>query len=255
MEKYVCTFSLLLLTLVNGYSQGIENVSFVQSGNKIMVSYDLVSYTQHEVYDVRLKFVSDKGQEIIPFNVKGDLVKLNPGKNKKIEWDVLADGKEITTSIQAIVELTGRHSTKIKGGPSNAFLSLLVPGLGDYYVDLDKEKQLFEPYYITVATYGMLLLGYSYKVESNKSYDEYHNATDQTTMDRAYDAANQANHTFIICTSIGATIWAADIAWVAYKGFKNRKEQRAGFAYKKYETQYYASYIPNGFQFNFKIKF
>ncbi len=253
MQTKFIFFILLLIVGKSGHSQTIENVDFVVSNNKIIVTYELVNCLKNEVYDVRLKFVSEK-TNYVPVNIKGDLLRLNQGRNKKIEWDVLADGVQITESIQAIVEISARHSTKVIGGPSNALLSVLVPGLGDYFVDTQKDSKI-PFYYITVTTYGLLYLGFNQKVESDQSYEDYHKATTQVEMDLAYDAANEAHKSFILYTSLAATVWLGDIAWVTYKGFKNKKEQRSGYAYKKYEKQYFASYTPNGFQLNFRMTF
>lgn len=118
------------------------------------------------------------------------------------------------------------------GGPSNMFLSLLVPGLGDKNVTGGKQSGLGT----TLTSYGFILSGIGCKAWSNSEYDQYHLAKDQTSMDNHYEIANTLNKSFYILTAAGVAIWLYDIIWVANRGFQNRKEQKS---YKRNFSFYY----------------
>lgn len=119
------------------------------------------------------------------------------------------------------------------GGPSNAFLSLLVPGLGDKFV-YDNNKGLA----IGIITYGLIGAGVAAKFYSINEYDKYHKATVQSEIDKYYDNANNANYAFYGLLAGGAAIWVADIIKVAVKGSQNRKEGKA------YKSQIGLTYYP-----------
>lgn len=133
------------------------------------------------------------------------------------------------------------------GGPSNMFLSVLVPGLGVKGVTGGSKSGLSR----TLWTYGFILSGVGCKFMSISEYDKYHSATDQTLMDEYYENANLLNKSFYVLTATGAVIWLYDIIWVANKGFQNKKEQRR---YKQNISLYYE---PNNqmLGLNYKLKF
>ncbi len=120
------------------------------------------------------------------------------------------------------------------GGPSNAFLSILVPGLGDKFVATNHNGLS-----IALITYGLIGAGIGSKFYSISEYDNYHKATSQSNMDTHYNNANISNYAFYGLIATGSAIWLYDIFNVAGKGFKNRKEG------KNYKKQIGLSYNPN----------
>lgn len=106
----------------------------------MVVTYDLVKGPNGKIYDVKLTIIGDSGI-YVPKSVSGDLENVYPGKNKKIEWNMSNDETKIKNNIQAKVEITNIHShaIKITGGPSNAILSVFLPGLGDVFVNKDQK--------------------------------------------------------------------------------------------------------------------
>ncbi len=136
---------------------------------------------------------------------------------------------------------------KTIGGPSNAFLSLLVPGLGVKNVTGGSENG----YKRTLWAYGLIASGFGCKYLSNMEYDLYHDATDQTSMDEHYENANFYHHSYYVLVGAGALVWLYDVVWVANKGFQNRKNTRS------YRQQFSLNYnhYNNGLCFNYLIKF
>lgn len=122
------------------------------------------------------------------------------------------------------------------GGPSNAFLSVLVPGLGDHRVSYGKRKGIG----VAVSTYGLIGAGVGLKLYSNSEYKKYHAATEQSAMDKHYQSANYSNQAFYACIGAGAIIWISDIIWVWSKGAQNKKAQKL---YEKSQLGFY--YEPN----------
>ncbi|MDR2408348.1 MAG: tetratricopeptide repeat protein [Bacteroidales bacterium] len=108
------------------------------------------------------------------------------------------------------------------GRGTNAFLSLLIPGLGDHRVTYGKKTGLG----ITLSTYALIGTGIGLKFYSNNEYKKYHDATEQQDMNKYYNHANYSNQAFYGCLVAGGIIWISDIIWVWAKGAKNKKEQK-----------------------------
>lgn len=113
---------------------------------------------------------------------------------------------------------------KVKGtgGPSNAFLSLLVPGLGLKNVSGGKTSGLST----ALWTYGLIGAGIGFKAWSNKEYEAYHLSIVQTDIDEHYDMANNLNSLFYVSVGAGILMWIGDIIIVTNRGFKNQKLQK-----------------------------
>lgn len=100
---------------------------------------------------------------------------------------------------------------------SNAFLSLLVPGLGDHRVSYGEVSGIGT----ALSTYAFIGAGIGLKAYSNSEYKKYHNATKQEEIDDHYKKANTANQAFYGCLVAAGSIWLYDIIWVTVKGIQN----------------------------------
>jgi tetratricopeptide (TPR) repeat protein len=109
------------------------------------------------------------------------------------------------------------------GGPANAWLSLVVPGLGKHRVTHGAKSGLGTLFF----TYGFIGAGVGLKFLSDDHYAKYRAATDQDVMDRHYDIANTSNILSYVCIGTAAIIWISDFIWVWNRGAKNKKAQRA----------------------------
>jgi hypothetical protein len=250
-------FNILSLFLISAslYSQQIENVDFSVNNNTLTVTYDLVHCPPRKVYDIRLKFVDENGQETSPVTLTGDIRKVVPGKNKKIEWNALNDLSGLKGNVKAVVEITVTRSTEITGGPSCAFASMLLPGLGDYLVNQKEYNAKNQSYYITLLFGGAALYTWAFKVSSDKDYSTYNNlktqfqnqgslnTISQSSLDDSKRKANSEYNTFLIMAGVTTTIWLADVIHVAIKGTKNKRKQ-LGMAYSKSPNKFY--FICNG---------
>ncbi|NDP22268.1 MAG: hypothetical protein GZ091_14480 [Paludibacter sp.] len=110
-----------------------------------------------------------------------------------------------------------------KGGPSNAILSVLIPGLGVSNVTGGAKSGFSR----TLTVYGFIGAGIGCKLWSDSEYQAYHSATTQTEMDKHFELANGLNQAFYLGVGAGAIVWLYDIIWVASKGVENKKAQKA----------------------------
>lgn len=134
------------------------------------------------------------------------------------------------------------------GGPENALLSLIVPGLGMHKVTYGKRIGLGT----TLPTYALLGGGVGLKIYSNKEYKKYHDATTQSEMDKHYTNANLANYGFYGCMLVGGLIWISDIIRVAVIGSQNLKKFNA---YKHSYLGYYYNPEIEAMGVSYTIKF
>jgi len=112
---------------------------------------------------------------------------------------------------------------RILGGPSNAFLSLLVPGLGNKFVFENNERKGIN---IALQTYGCIGIGILSKYLSMVEYEKYMKASTQSEMDKYYENANYLNYAFYGLLGVSAIIWIDDIYKVALQGFKNKEKEK-----------------------------
>lgn len=136
-------------------------------------------------------------------------------------------------------------SYKNTGGPSNALWSVLVPGLGRHRVTYGDKSGVWT----TVGVYGLVAGGITLYLCSNSEYDKYHQATEQSEMDKHFDNA-QGLRGFAYATLAGAAAWwIYDIVDVYKEGKRN--VSRYG------DNRAYVSYFPqnNGFGIGYTLNF
>lgn len=253
-KSKIFLLSSLMITYVDCYSQKIENVDFTVKNNFLIIKYDLVNCPPREIYNINVKIITESSI-ITPLSVVGDLHKVPAGRNKKIEWDVLKDRTELIGNIEVVVEIVQTYSTKIIGGPSNVVFSMLMPGLGDIFVNDKRESQIIKWYYVTGAFVGSAYLAYSSKLVSNNYYEQYHNATNQSLMDETYKLANDYYHTYQYMLGVAASIWIGDVIYVLVKGSNNRRAQLSKYAHQSPPLKLYFANTNNSFQIGFVKNF
>lgn len=107
------------------------------------------------------------------------------------------------------------------GGPSNTFLSILVPGLGVKYVSGNSLSGIKR----TIFTYSLLSSSYLLKSYSNSQYQKYLEERDPLIYDQYYNKANKANKWSNGMMITGILYWIDDIIWVYKKGKENKNYQ------------------------------
>jgi len=101
-------------------------------------------------------------------------------------------------------------------GPLNAFLSLVIPGLGTLRTSYGEKGWNRLTWFILTSA-----LSYGSKVYSDSEYQNYLNATNKTDSDMYYESANNFNYASIGFASISASIYVGDFLSSFVNGVKN----------------------------------
>ncbi len=132
----------------------------------------------------------------------------------------------------------------LKGGPSNALINILLPGLGHYYVSGDQYGNDRNPkvFIVTALFAGSIGGAVYYKMKSDREYNKYlqlaqyreyqldadgnvigvrgYNQGDATQYLK--DSKNSRNN-FLILSGVSAGILVADLVYTFLKGNKNKR--------------------------------
>ena len=105
---------IIFLFSVSGvFSQSIENVDFRSEGKTIVVTYDFFHTKADTAINVDLVFKDQQGVVLTPKTTSGDFKNVKPGESKRIVWDVLADGINLSGKYKAEVNIIRFNSVKI----------------------------------------------------------------------------------------------------------------------------------------------
>ncbi len=108
-------------------------------------------------------------------------------------------------------------------GPSNAIISMLLPGFGGFAVN---KTDKFSPLLIAAMFWGSAYYSYDSYKQSTDNYNLYLLDKTQTDMDSHYSLAadfKQKHETFL---AAAAGIWLFDVIHVIVKGNKNVRESQ-----------------------------
>jgi len=207
----------------------IRNTTFELKERTLITTYDLVS-KDNEPKSI-VFFLWDNNYNVLkPKSLSGDHgTNIEPGENKTIVWNLYDDNELIKGKVRPVVILEDQLRY---GGAKNAFLSVIVPGLGGYFVE-DYRNIRFKPYYRTASVIGLSALGvvglqnysreklYTYVVNWRTNQPEltFNGYGDSSYWLFPYDYA--------IFFGSAAAIWLYDIIWVAAIGGKNQKLKKA----------------------------
>jgi hypothetical protein len=138
-----------------------------------------------------------------------------------------------------------KNPTKLKGGPSNAGLSLLLPGLGHYFVSGNyKGENRKATAFIVTGVYAASIGGaFYFNKRSNDLYDKYNElasyreyqkdangviigirGANEAEANNYYNDAKAAHRNSLICLGVAGGVLIGDLAYTFWKGNKNKKE-------------------------------
>lgn len=243
-------YVLLLLVCFNGsvvlsqkQKPWIENIEMAFVSNSFEIEYDIAGSDLSRVHQIDLYVIDNVGKVVFPDSLRGDIGKdIPPGKNKKIIWDIYKEYDIVFGNFDPRIVLDGSGKYGIKGGPSNAFLSVLVPGLGDYFV-ADYQKMKIKPYYKTVFTCSFMALGVAAHLNRNHIppvmgepgyYWEPITLSDGKRLwvevyrenwikEPGYTEYWLFRYDTELFLGIGLAAWILDVIWVTREGIKNKK--------------------------------
>lgn len=210
-------------------AQTISNVRIEEMPDAMYIRYDLagdngVLYTIYPVVSKR------NGIQINPRSMKQSNTGVSVGKNKVLVWyiydDVLELTGEVSVELRAVRQTTASAPSiaSVGGGPENAFLSMLLPGLGDVFVNSPNSSVTVKPVYIMAGYASAVLLAIHAHQMSRESYDAYLLSGSQDEMDSAYQLADEYRTEARFYTTVAGLIWVADVVRVAIKGSMNNQE-------------------------------
>jgi len=234
----------------------VNNLSMKVVNNQVLLLYDIERSEDMEAkHHVDLLFVDEHYNYYRPEFISGDIGPgIAEGKEKKIIWDVFQDDIQLTRRIrpELLVDF------KKRGGPENALLSLLLPGLGDYFVE-DIRSIGFKPYYRTAMTAGLIFLGIEAldkripeKIIRNESGKKY-TLNDHSIINTGDIEFHDMEPWLFkgdgeLFMGLGIAMWLYDIYWVYKKGSENK-----AISSLLGNTSFSANH--DGLQVGYKVKF
>jgi hypothetical protein len=212
-----------------------DNIQVDIKENKVHIHYDIVNSVPVNDHRVDLLLLDQRFDYFDPGELSGDIGEgISGGDGKTIVWDAMADRFDFSRKVTPQIYLDWEK----KGGPSNAFLSLLLPGLGDYFV-ADSREMTIKPWMRSLSALGFMTMGII--ANSNRESVPLYTYSDveyidSETGDYIQDRENVIyghktdywlfNSDAEVFLGVGAAIWIADILWVAIQGFKNEEVNR-----------------------------
>lgn len=222
----------------------VSNLDLNIEGDQVVVGYDLCNTTSDRPYKIDLLMIDDRFNLIEPDSVYADTgPEVYGGKDKKIIWDVRKDPRMLRGNYKPGIVIDGVWENGGSGGASNAFLSVLFPGLGDYFVS-NTSKRKIKPWYVSFASAG--LIGLSFVAGNNRGKEIIHSSYvyehwDWNSAAHQWTYVNEVREFTYeggtkywlfpydqeIFLGLGAAIWISDIIYVWAKGGQNTKIRKS----------------------------
>jgi hypothetical protein len=241
-----------------------RNIGISVDQNKALITFDLPVRRQGSTHLVQLSFRDDQNNLVMPSSLTGDVgASIASGPGKRIEWDMTQDFQQLGSRITPVIFVDGlSRQYSNTGGPRNALLSLLVPGLGDYFV-ANHRIMVFKPYLRTLSSLGLIALGIYAGNQRYRAEGEYQlflkpDEWRYEGLDRFFEKYVEGEMQYYwfkgdqeLFIALGATLWLTDVVWVLAKGSNNQKFIRS--ARKGSGLQ--LGYTPGGLIVNYTCQF
>ncbi|GAB4027960.1 hypothetical protein [Spirosoma gilvum] len=213
---------------VSGRLAKVSNIRLEVDTVRAKIQYDISGLIAAD--SVYIQVESRSAGLLVAKTVTGDVGKaITSGFNKTIYWDYRLDGLTMVDDIRVTIHVKQAfvpgQRIALGGGPANALVSAVLPGLGNIFVQPNHKVGL-RPL-ITVAYAGLLVYGLVQRNRSQQQLAIYQNQLSESV----YDDANQFHHQYLLATRAAALVWAADVVYTFLKGRKNQRE-RLGIPYR-----------------------
>ncbi|MCU0455227.1 MAG: formylglycine-generating enzyme family protein [Bacteroidales bacterium] len=131
-RRHFITMLLMGLFCAGAFPQQIMNVKFTQSGNQVIITYDITGSQPGQTFDNVQVFSSLDNYASPLRSVRGDIGTVTAGTGKRITWDVLSDRESLSATVSFEVRATPRVSKT--AAPASA--SRPAPASDDYWVNI-----------------------------------------------------------------------------------------------------------------------
>lgn len=217
-------FLVLLLHLSTAVGQPLVTITNIRVSidpNRVKTLYDITGITSADSLYIE---VESRSRGLLnAVTVTGDVgTTVLPGQNKTIYWDYPLDGIKIEENEEIQVNIRVRQPVRqdrVGGGPANALLSVLAPGVGTIFVQPNRKVGL-RPL-ITGAYVGLIIFGLVRKNQANKQYSLYTSQLHPAD----YTTANRMHHQSIVASWTAVALLLTDVTYTFLKGRKNAKQK------------------------------
>jgi len=170
-----------------------------------------------------------------PFVINTTPVNTAPKKDSPVVSKIIPVPENTKTKI----------ATKLKGGPSNALVNLLLPGVGHYFVsgDHNGENRKAGAFILTAVYAGSIGGAVYFNGKSNDQYKKYNELANyreyqkdangviigtpggsEQEANKYLNNAKSSHRNTLICLGVGGGVLVGDLIYTLVKGSKNRKD-------------------------------
>lgn len=229
LQRFLLGLLVCCLTGGAGAQPMVSNIRVETNAQRLKVTYDLSGVADGD--SVYLQVESRSRGALHPKTVTGDVGKhLLPGLNKVIYWDFALDGQRISDEIRptvGVVEYKQKlvyTGPPVGGGPANALLSVVLPGLGNIRVQ-PAHRIGWRPL-ITGVYGGLLAYALVQKNHSSQQYALYQAQPFERDARPYYEEANRLHRHYVAAIRSAAGVLVADVLYSFIKGTKNARQIR-----------------------------
>lgn len=240
MKNYL--FSGLLIVLIacnanllhaqkNAFST-VKSLDAKQDTLKVL--FELHDAIIGKTYKADLVFYNRSFDFVYPERVIGtDLTPVEKNQSFELNWLIAESEIDLKQTYRPLIYINGDVAPFQYGKSSNALLSLVIPGLGDYFV-ADPGQMVFKPWMRTVSAFGFMGLGLWL---NTSRYNEDGRTVRKFVRDIYLPGGGFYEDVWVpgdrvyqwfdgdaeIAFIAGTLIWLYDVIWVANKGYENKR--------------------------------
>ena len=212
MERRIFTLLFFLFTILPAlFSQSVRltRPALNFDGSRLMISYDLTSNNQKDLFYVWVEIEKDNGEAVPASRLNGEIGEyIKPGSRKNITWVPEADNVFLDEEI--FVEVKAERYVPAFNKGSAMLRSAILPGLGQTAIYNGS------PWWLTgMAAYGAVAGGLIANISYVNTYDSYRTEADPVKRVDLLTRAQQQKDMAAVLISSGAAIWAVNMIWVA----------------------------------------
>ncbi|MEZ0540207.1 hypothetical protein ACAW75_10965 [Fibrella sp. Tmos10] len=202
----------------------VANIRVDLDTNRVKIQYDVSGIISRDSVYVQIE--SRNRGLLNARTVTGDVgTAVEPGKNKTVYWDYRLDGLTMEDAIRVTVLVSQpvplALPVTIGGGPANALLSAVAPGVGTIFVQPNRKigiRPLITGAYVGIWVYGLVC-----RSQSDHHYELYTSQLNKVD----YTEANRLHHHYLVASWTALALLLTDVTYTFLKGRNNEKQKQA----------------------------